>query len=76
MTDRFRRLLVAGAAAAALAPGAALANEAADVGEIVVTGQLEQTLPQSLAEYGSRLGVVDWDTVPKGLFVTAGTALS
>lgn len=77
MTSRLRGLLFAGAAMSLVGPGLArAADAAAEVDEVVVTGQLEQTLPQKLAEYGSRLEVVDGEAVRKGLFVDAGTVLS
>jgi vitamin B12 transporter len=78
MSIGFRDLLFAGATLACLAPVAARAADAAtaEVEELVVTGQLEQTLPAKIAETGSRLVTIDGETVRKGLYVDVGQALA
>ena len=58
MTIRFRDLLLAGATLAAMAPAAGrAADAAAEVDELVVTGQLEETLPSKIAEYLSLIHI-------------------
>jgi vitamin B12 transporter len=71
----FERALLVGAAMAATAPGLARAAEA-EVAELVVTGRLEETLPQKLGEYGNRLEIVSGEEIQKGLFTDVATVLS
>src|SRR5690349_11031661 len=70
-----RNTWLAGVALAALAGTAAQAAEA-EVEELVVNGRLEETLPQTLSQFGSRLETVTGEEVRKGLFVDAGTVLA
>src|SRR4051794_36303354 len=59
MTSRLRGLLFAGAAISLAAPSLALAADAAtEVDEVVVTGHIEEPLPQTLSQYGARLVTV------------------
>jgi len=70
-----RNTWLAGVALAALAGTAAQAAEG-EVDEVVVNGRLEETLPQTLSQYGSRLETIGGEEVRKGLFVDAGTVLA
>ena len=76
MNHRFRTRLLAGVAAMAFASASASHAAEAEVDELVVTGQLEQTLPAKIAETGSRLTVVGGDTIRQGLYVDVGQALA
>ena len=72
-----RKLLLLGAALGALAPAGAWAAEAAtDVGEVVVSGRLEETLPQTLSQYGNRLETVDLKRIQDGGYVDVGQVLA
>lgn len=72
-----RRCLLLGAAFGALAPALAhAADGAAEVEELTVTGRLEETLPQTLAQYGSRLEVITGEEVRKGQFADVGAVLA
>ncbi|WP_296600413.1 TonB-dependent receptor [Phenylobacterium sp.] len=75
----WRRRWLLGAAVATLGGaaqvGAARAAEA-EVDEVVVSGRLEETLPQTLSQFGSRLEVVSGEEVRRGLFVDAGSVLA
>jgi vitamin B12 transporter len=76
---RRRRALRTAACTAALAFGAsgALAADAPrEVEELVVTGGLEATIPQELAQYGARLTVVEGERIDRAGFVDVGQALS
>ena len=74
---RMRDILWAGAALMALAPGLAYAaDDASEVEQLTVTGRLEETLPQSLAQYGNRLEVVGREEIEKGQFPDVGTVLA
>jgi len=76
MTRSWRGILLAGAACATLAPMAArAADAAAEVDEIVVSGHLEETLPQTLSQYGARLVTVDGEQVRQNLFSDVGQVL-
>jgi vitamin B12 transporter len=69
-------LLLAGAAAL-LGPGIALCADAAtEVDEIVVTGHIEETLPQTLEQYGNRLVTVTDQRVQDGGYVDVGQVLA
>jgi outer membrane receptor for ferrienterochelin and colicin len=72
----WRKLALAcGAAALALSAQAAHAAEAASVSEVVVTGDLEQTLPQAIAKSGSRLTVITSEQIEAGNYLDVGQAL-
>jgi vitamin B12 transporter len=73
---RRRRALLTAACTAALASAAHAAEAPRDVQEVVVTGGLEATIPQELARYGSRLTVVDGETIDRIGYVDVGQALS
>jgi vitamin B12 transporter len=73
----WRKLALAcGAAALALSAQAAHAAEAASVSEVVVTGDLEQTLPQAIAKSGSRLTVITSEQIEAGNYLDVGQALN
>ena len=74
MQANFRRWLTTGAALAALCPGMALAADVA-VDEVVVTGGLEQTLPQELAKYGNRLTTVTAQDIQNRGYTDVGQVL-
>src|SRR5262245_13871876 len=77
MTTKLRALLLAGAAPCAVTPASAHAAETAtEVDEVVVSGRLEESLPQTLAQYGNKLVTVDGETVRQGLFVDVGQVLA
>lgn len=62
------------AALASAAPEAALAA-ATELDEVVVTGRLEQAVPQELGRYGVRVETLDSETLRKGGFIDVGQAL-
>jgi len=68
-----RRLLLLGAAMSALG-GAAQAAEG-EVDEVVVSGRLEETLPQELSRYGSDLETISGETVRRNAYVDVSQAL-
>jgi len=77
MTTRLRGILLLGAALGAVAPTFVRAAEAAtEVDELTVTGRVEETLPQTLAQYGNRLEIVTGADVAKGQFADVGTVLA
>lgn len=69
-----RRIWLVGAALALGLPGAAAAA-VSEISELVVTGRLEQTLPQALGRYGVRVETLDGETLRKGGFVDVAQAL-
>lgn len=72
-----RAIWLAGAALGAMAPGLAQAADgAAEVDELVIAGRLEETLPQTLSQYGNRLEIVSAEQVEKGQFADIGTVLA
>lgn len=73
---RRRLVLVCSSAALALGAHAAYADDAASVSEVVITGDLEQTLPQEIAKSGSRLTVITSDRIQAGNYVDVGQALN
>lgn len=79
IATRRRRALLTAACTAALAfgaGGARAAERATEVDELVVTGNLEASIPQELARFGNRLTVVEGEKIDKAGFVDAGQALS
>jgi vitamin B12 transporter len=77
MTSRLRGLLFAGAAIAIAAPGLAVAADAGtEVDEVVVTGHIEETLPQTLSQYGNRVEIVTDQRVQDGGYVDVGQVLA
>lgn len=73
---RRKLVLVCSAAAWALIAHAAYADDAASVSELVVTGDLEQTLPQEIAKSGSRLTVITSEQIEAGNYLDVGQALN
>ena len=74
-----RRTLLVSAALAGVVAGPAFAADGAaesEVAELTVTGRLEETLPQTLSQYGSRLETVSGEEVQKGQFVDLASVLS
>lgn len=74
---RMQRRWLLGMAFAAIAANGARADDAATpIDEVVVTGaRLEDTLPQTLAQYGSSLETIDADTVRRNAYVDVSQAL-
>lgn len=74
---RMQRRWLLGMAFAATAANGAWADDAAtSIDEVVVTGaRLEDTLPQTLAQYGSSLETIDADTVRRNAYVDVSQAL-
>ncbi|THD77368.1 MAG: TonB-dependent receptor [Phenylobacterium sp.] len=68
-------ILASSAMAATLAVHPARAADATQLSEIVVTGDLEQTLPAELSRYGNRLDVVSGRAIREGGFVDVGEVL-
>ena len=68
--------LIASTAALALGAPAARAADAPSVSELVVTGGLEETLPQELAKYGNRVDVVTARQIELSTFPDVAQVLS
>ncbi len=73
---RRKLVLVCSSAALALSAQAARADEAGAVSEVVITGDLEQTLPQEIARSGSRLTIVTAQQIEAGNYLDVGQALN
>jgi len=71
-----RDVLLLGAALGVMAGAAQAAEASAEVAEVTVTGRLEESLAQTLSQYGNRLEVVSGDEVRKGLFADVGSVLA
>lgn len=74
MRLQLRSLLLAGASMV-LAPAVGAAEAGATVDEVVVTGRIEETLPQSLSQFGSRLEVVSDQRIQDGGYLDVGQVL-
>lgn len=73
---RLRALVLASSATAAvLAAASAKAAEGNEISELVVTGDLEQTLPAELSKLGARLDVVSGQAIREGGYVDVGEVL-
>lgn len=71
---RGQQAMLAGAATLAMLATNAWAA-GAEVGEVVVTGRLEETLPQELARYGHRVEVVSGEEIDRRGYTDVGQAL-
>lgn len=70
--------MIGGAFAAVGVSGAALAADAeagVEVGEVLVTARLDESLPQELARYGSDLEIVSAEVVRRNVYVDVSQAL-